>query len=139
MQTVYVDTSVFGGCYDEEFQEWSNALMEEFRQGLKKAVISDVTLDELENAPEKVQQVLIRLPEESRMFVPMTDEAIHLANQYIEEQAVTMKFYEDALHIAIATVSHVSVLVSWNFKHIVNIERIRRYNAVNLRNGYSLL
>ncbi len=79
------------------------------------------------------------LPEQARLFVPLTDEAIQLANQYIEAKAVTMKFHEDALHIAIATVNHVSVLVSWNFKHIVNIDRIRKYNAVNLRYGYSLL
>ena len=96
-------------------------------------------LDELENAPLYVQEVLTKIPESNRIFIPLTDEAIGLANQYIVEGAVTMKYYEDALHIALATTNHINVLVSWNFKHIVNIERIRKYNSVNIRNGYSLL
>ena len=50
-----------------------------------------------------------------------------------------MKFFEDALHIAIATINKVDVLVSWNFKHIVNINRIRLYNSVNLKSGYSMI
>ena len=52
---------------------------------------------------------------------------------------VTNKFYEDAFHIAISTVHQVNVLASWNFKHIVNLDRIRMYNSVNLKNGFSIL
>lgn len=53
--------------------------------------------------------------------------------------AVSKNFYEDALHIAISTTYNVNVLASWNFKHIVNLNRIRLYNAVNIKNGYSVL
>lgn len=49
------------------------------------------------------------------------------------------KFHEDALHIAIATIHKVDVLVSWNFKHIVNLDRIKKYNGVNLKHGYMIL
>lgn len=45
----------------------------------------------------------------------------------------------DAQHIATATISRVDVLVSWNFKHIVNLEKIHGYNSVNLRLGYPIL
>jgi hypothetical protein len=55
------------------------------------------------------------------------------------KKAVPNKFYEDALHIAIATINQVNVLASWNFKHIVNLDRIRMYNSVNLKNGLPML
>ncbi len=58
-----------------------------------------------------------------------------LADKYIKERAVSPKFYEDALHIAIAIVYQTNVLASWNFKHIVNLERIRMYNSVNMKAG----
>jgi hypothetical protein len=55
---VYIDTSVIGGCIDQEFKEWSIKLFDEFKNGKKIAVISDVTLDELDLAPKKVQNIL---------------------------------------------------------------------------------
>ena len=59
-----------------------------------------------------------------------------LADSYIVEGAISEKFYEDALHIAIATIHTATVLTSWNFKHIVNLNRIRQYNSVNIKKGY---
>ena len=53
--------------------------------------------------------------------------------------AIAARMRADALHIAVATVARVDVLVSWNFKHIVNLRRIHAYNAVNLKRGYPLL
>ena len=58
---------------------------------------------------------------------------------YLEEGVITKKYFEDALHIAIATIYQVNVLASWNFKHIVNLDKIRLYNAVNLKNGYAMI
>jgi hypothetical protein len=69
----------------------------------------------------------------------LDDEAKELAYHYIEEEVVTEKFLVDAQHIAIATVNRVNVLVSWNFKHIVNLKKVRLYNSVNLKYGYHLL
>ena len=120
---VYIDTSVIGGCYDNEFSEWSNLLFEEFQNGKKIAVLSDITLDELELARQEIKDVINRIPEGHREYVIQDEEVIELADKYIAEGAVTMKFYEDALHISIATINKVDVLVSWNFKHIVNINR----------------
>ena len=62
-----------------------------------------------------------------------------LAEKYLKEKIVTTKFRADALHIAIATINKVDVLTSWNFKHIVNLNRIRQYNSVNLKYGHSLI
>jgi len=136
---VYVDTSVFGGYFDEDFSEWSVKLIEQFMIGEKIAVISNITEDELKNAPEKVRTLFYNIPAEQKELVKLTNEAKELANKYIKEKVVTKKSLLDAQHIAIATLNKVDVLVSWNFKHIVNYNKIRLYNSVNLKYGYPLL
>jgi hypothetical protein len=139
LQRVYIDTSVIGGYLDKEFAEWSELLFEDFRKGKRLAVVSDITIDELSDAPLFVREILDSIPEKFMEVVLADTESRKLADLYILEKAVTKKFYEDALHISIATINQINVLSSWNFKHIVNLERIRQYNAVNLKNGYSLL
>ena len=138
-QRIYLDTSVIGGCLDKEFQVWSRQLFDEFKTGKKIAVISDITLDELDNAREEVRDLLKLIPEGAKEYVLNDEEAEDLADAYLKEGAITKKFHEDALHIAIATINKVDVLVSWNFKHIVNLDRIKKYNGVNLKHGYSIL
>jgi hypothetical protein len=136
---VYIDTSVIGGCIDQEFKEWSIKLFNEFKNGKKIAVISDITLDELELAPKKVQEILKQIPDRYLKIVESNTETEELAKQYILKNAVSEKFYLDALHIAIATYYNVTVLSSWNFKHIVNLDRIIKYNSVNIEMGYKIL
>ena len=136
---IYPDTSVFGGCLDAEFAEWSNRLMEDLSAGSLIAVISDLTLRELQIAPVSVRNILDRIPDQQREYVALDDEAKDLARLYIRHDAVAERHLVDAQHIAIATIHNVSVLVSWNFRHIVNLARIRIYNSVNLMYGYSLL
>jgi len=138
-QRVYVDTSVIGGCFDEEFQDWSNQLINEIETGQIIAVISDITYREIELAPKNVQEILFKLPEKFIENIISDAEVETLAENYIKAGAVSQKFYEDALHIANATIRKADILVSWNFKHIVNIDRIRKYNAVNLMFGYSTI
>ena len=136
---IYPDTSVFGGYFDPEFKKWSRLLIEEFKSGIKIAVISDLTLRELMEAPSEVRSLVSEIPETYKEYVILDEEAKELAYHYIEEKVVTEKFLIDAQHIAIATVNHVDVLVSWNFKHIVNLKKVRLYNSVNLKYGYHLL
>jgi hypothetical protein len=136
---VYIDTSVIGGCIDNEFKEWSGKLFNEFRNGRKVAVISDITLDELDLAPGKVQKILKQIPEKFLEIVESNQDTEQLARYYIVSGAITEKFYLDGLHIAIATCYNVNVLASWNFRHIVNLDKIRKYNSVNLEQGYNIL
>ena len=136
---IYIDTSVIGGCCDEEFSEWSLRLMQEFRDGLKTAVISDVTLQELEIAPEIVRLQLKELPLACQEYVILDNVAVELAQAYLSEGVLTDKYLLDAQHIAMATLSRIDVMVSWNFKHIVNLNRIRLYNSVNLKLGYPMI
>lgn len=136
---VYIDTSVIGGCFDDEFAEWSNLLINQISEGIKIAVVSDITYREIELAPEFVQRKLFNLPEVFVENIITNTETELLAEQYIKSKAVTRKYYEDALHIANATIHKVDVVASWNFKHLVNLEKIRKYNAVNLKEGYSFV
>jgi len=79
---VYIDTSVIGGCLDDEFALWSKLLFEEFRSGIKIAAISDLTLRELEEAPQEVRQILFELPTEFIEYVFLTEEVMSLADTY---------------------------------------------------------
>lgn len=119
---VYTDTSVIGGCFDAEFKHWSDALFSEFVQGNKHIILSDLTLQELEFARQEIRDKVKEIPDLHRIAIGISDEAIRLAETYITEGALTNKSYNDALHIALATLHNSEVLASWNFKHIVNIE-----------------
>ncbi|MCF8357199.1 MAG: hypothetical protein K9H26_00470 [Prolixibacteraceae bacterium] len=100
---------------------------------------SSVTQDELENAPEKVRNLVRQIKTINTEFIETTDEIVDLALEYINEKVVGQTSLADCLHIASATINRADYLISWNFKHIVNIERIRGYNAINLKNGYKML
>lgn len=136
---LYFDTSVFGGVYDEEFEEISTLLFEKVKLGQIICVYSDLSETELENAPQKVKDFFNDLPKEHTQKVEVTEEAFKLAQKYVDEKVVGQTSAADCRHIATATINKVDYLVSWNFKHIVNVFRIRGYNSVNIRSGYSQL
>lgn len=138
-QRLYLDTSVFGGYYDEEFQEFTKPLFDRIYKGEFKILLSAVLQKELEPAPEKIKQLIVGLKEEYTEFLREDEDALELAAAYISENVVGQTSFADCLHIALATINKADLLVSWNFKHIVNIERIRGYNSVNIKNGYKQL
>lgn len=131
--------SVFGGCFDPEFEFWSNRLIELFKSGKHNAVISEVSQFELNFAPPQVKKVLKAIPQNHLEIVRFSNEAKQLSEHYLTEKIVSKKSMADTQHIAIATVEQVDLLVSWNFKHIVNFDKIRLYNSVNLKYGYRIL
>ena len=136
---IYIDTSVVGGYFDEEFRETTELFFQQFQAGDFVFVVSDLLDLELLNAPPRVRDLLSRYRPDFFERVAFTEEAEALANQYIAEKVVGKTSLTDCRHIALATLSRVDVLASWNFKHIVNIQRIHGYNSVNLRLGYQLL
>ena len=138
-QRLYIDTSVFGGYYDEEFAEFTIPLFERLNSGEFGLLFSTVTQDELENAPRRVQDLVKQLRMDNTEFIEVTEEVIDLATEYIAEKVVGQTSFADCLHIALATINQADYLISWNFRHIVNVQRIRGYNAINLKNGYKLL
>ena len=116
-QRIYIDTSVFGGYFDEEFKEHTIPLFDRIKEGEFIILHSIVTQDELENAPGKVKELVKSLSADLTRFIETTDEAIDLATEYISEKVVGQTSYADCLHIALATIHRVDFLVSWNFKH----------------------
>ena len=134
-----VDTSVIGGCEDEEFREPSRRLIQRFTQGEMTLVLSPLVVEELRASPRRVREVLLGVPAAYIETLEVTPEADALAAKYIERGALTQRMLPDALHIASAAIAQVDVLVSWNFKHVVNVQRIRTFNEVNREMGYGPL
>ncbi len=135
-QRIYIDTSIVGGFFDVEFEKVTKMLFQRLEKKEIIFVVSSVLRQELARAPEHIIDLLQKYEKVSFEEIEMTVEAEQLANKYIAEKVVGKTSYEDCCHIALATIHKVDVLASWNFKHIVNLDRIKGYNAVNLKNGY---
>ena len=136
---IYVDTSVVGGFYDKEFDQATKALFRKVEKGEIILVVSELLEAELLRAPEHVRNHFDKYSKKQIQRVELTEEAKILADRYIAEQVVGVTSKADCQHIAMATINKVDVLVSWNFKHIVNLKRIRGYNSVNLKLNYTML
>ena len=135
-QRIYVDTSVIGGCCDDEFREWSTALMADFRVGSYLPVISTIVQAEIADAPAEVLEKYEDLLDCEPEVLDLTADADALAGEYVARKILTERFHSDALHIALATLGAVDMLVSWNFRHIVHFQKIRLFHATNVALGY---
>lgn len=138
-QRIYIDTSVVGGYFDDEFMVDTLPFFERVKNGEITIIISDLLDVELFRAPDFVKELLPSIDNQNKEFIRLSPEAIELADKYIEAKVVGKTSRADCQHIAIATICNADVLVSWNFKHIVNLDRIRGYNGINLQNGYKMI
>jgi len=136
---VYIDTSVVGGYFDKEFLEDTIPFFDRAISGEICIVVSDLLIAELLNAPPLVKNLLKTIPTQNIENIRLTDEASILADKYIEAKVVGKTSRADCQHIAMATLSKADVLVSWNFKHIVNLDRIRGYNGINYQSGHNMI
>ena len=133
---VYLDTSVFGGIKDEEFAEPTRRFFERVKRGEYMILFSLETLRELRRAPTEVRAVLEDLPEGCLERVAVDAEVEALARAYIGAGILSRASESDALHVAAASVARADLILSWNFQHIVNYERIHKYSGINELNGY---
>lgn len=124
---VYLDTSVIGGLFDEEFADDTRRLFRAIRAGKAVALVSSVTQEELEAAPERVQDALLTLPDGALVRLPDDPEVEALAEAYLNHDVVTEGYRGDATHTAFANFYVADVLTSWNFRHIVNLARIEQF------------
>ena len=138
-QRLYLDTSVFGGYFDSEFEEFTKPLFERISKGEFQILFSAVLQRELDPAPEKIIKLVSNLKSEYTEFLEENEDALGLAMEYITQKVVGQTSFADCLHIALATINQADLLVSWNFKHIVNVDRIRGFNSINIKNGYKQL
>jgi len=135
---LYLDTSVIGGYFDDEWSGPTQELWRQMEAGRYRFLNSLVTAEEMRNAPERVRDLFAdTFPAEA--LLDITPESECLAAAYMERHILTPKYTDDARHVAICTVSQIEYLVSWNFKHLVNVEREKGFNAVNLLQGYRSL
>ncbi|MFO8012445.1 MAG: type II toxin-antitoxin system VapC family toxin [Phycisphaerae bacterium] len=135
---VYADTSVFGGVFDEEFREPSRRFFAQVRDGRFALVTSAVVQEEVSAAPEGVRAFFDEMLPLAEV-ADIDDDALQLQSAYIKAGILGPRWALDALHVALATVSRASVIVSWNFAHIVHFDRIRSYNRVNQDCGFRVI
>jgi hypothetical protein len=133
---ICVDTSVLGGCFDPEFSPWSNGLVEDFRRGVFRPVLSDVTAEEIGHAPDTIRSLHEELAALGGEIVAVSPEALQVLAAYEAHAILGPRYRNDLLHIALATIAAVDALVSWNFRHIVHLDKIRLFNGVNAELGY---
>jgi hypothetical protein len=132
---LYLDTSVLGGYFDDEWKEPTQKLWRQMEVGVWHFVSSDVIAQEIEKAPERVRE-LFDNTFTLETLLEVTDEVEELAKAYVKHEVVTPKYKDDALHVAACTIARIDHLVSWNFRHLVNVKRETGFNAVNLLQGY---
>jgi predicted nucleic acid-binding protein len=135
-QRIYIDTSVIGGYFDDEFSNDTVKLFERILNEDFHVYLSEISKLELIPAPKQVQDLINLIPPSCLFILEFTEEAKLLAEYYINDKILGSASRDDAYHIAIATVNRIDVLLSWNFRHIVNLDKIRLFNAINLKNGY---
>lgn len=140
---LYLDTSVLGAMFDVEppdRKERTQLFFQRVRARKDTLYISDVVLEEIARAPEHLRFSLMRLINQVRPLVlPESEETLALAEAYVASHVVPVSSRDDARHVAIAAVAGVEALVSWNFKHLVNLRRRRLVHSVNIRLGYPLI
>lgn len=136
---IYIDTSVVGGCWDDEFAAESRALFDMARRGEIILLLSDLLAEELSEAPENVRGIYENLPPEAVERPTASEESLRLRDAYLSAGVVGSASAEDAHHVALATVAKADLIVSWNFKHIVHVDKIRLFAAVNLTQGYGVI
>ena len=136
---VYIDTSVVGGYFDDEFEDDTKAFFERIFNKEFLVHFSEVSETELSLAPDFIKNLKTRIPSDCYKFLDLDDESRDLAQTYLNEKILGKASLNDAYHIAIATVNRLDVLVSWNFRHIVNFDKIKLFNSINLRLGYPMI
>lgn len=134
---IYLDTSVVSAYFDDRYPErqkdtvafWKLSVEHEFS-------ISELTKTEIQNTQDETRKNQMLNHIGNLILVPIDDSVEHLANLYLENGIFSPATLNDALHVATATISRQDILVSWNFRHLVNRRRRARVNEVNIFNGY---
>ncbi len=133
---IYIDTSVIGGYFDDEFKTQTRRLWSLRKQLIFRFKTSTITLEEISKAPAHVQDLFGRTFDEESILTS-SPEAEELARAYMERGVIPAKYFDDAQHVAICTLARISCLASWNFKHLANLQRENAFNGVNLLHGYA--
>ena len=136
-ERVYVESSVVSGMFDDnDHPKRAKPFWNAVFNGKIRVVVSDVLEKEVENAPPHVRDFFDTIPKSQIERIVATEASNKLAARYIAEGIVSPNHLNDSKHVALASVARVDVLVSFNCTHIVKLNRIRKYNAINALHGY---
>jgi len=137
---LYLDTSVISAVVDEREPEKKTLtlrLFEEAKAGKYETYISELVTAEVDKSePEdavKLRDTINKLPSETLV---LTNEVRDLADAYIKQEIIPIRYINDAVHIAVASANDLDVIVSWNFKHIVKVKTKIEVKGVNALMGY---
>ena len=137
-ERVYVDNSVISGMFDDnDHPKRVKPFWKAVFDGRVRIILSDVLDEEIEKAPQHIRDFYRTIPESQIERIISTDESDALAERYIVEGIVSEQHQNDCRHVALAAITNADVLVSFNCTHIVKLNRIRKYNAINMLSGYS--
>jgi len=136
---IYIDNSVISGYFDKEFEVATKRLFDRIIAKDFDIYFSKVNMAELSLAPKYIRDIKNLIPTECYHYLDLSDEANILAETYVREKVLGQASMNDAYHIAIASVNRLDCLISWNFKHIVNFDKIKMFNSINLKLGYPLI
>jgi hypothetical protein len=138
--SIYIETSVWSQAFAEDAPEIRKATVEfidEARKGIFDLFVSDVVMDEIKRAPENLADRLLGLVAElDPVLLKLDETALLLSQEFMNAGAVPPSKVDDARHVAIAMANDLDVLVSWNYKHLVNIKRRELFNHIGSMNGY---
>jgi predicted nucleic acid-binding protein len=136
---LYLDTSVYGGVFDQEFEIESRRIMAAVESKQCLVLVSEIVLDELAKAPDPVQRLFHSLPKDQLISLSLTEEVRRLQSEYLNRKILTHRSRGDAAHVAFATIARADAIVSWNFRDIVRLDKMKLYNQVNFSLGYGIL
>ncbi len=141
---LYLDTSVISHLDAPEVPEKeadTRRLWEDIKLGKYDVVMSELIYSEVDRCPQEPKRLMMRseLAEIESTYADQTDEADRLADLYVTVGGLPPKSADDAMHIAIATVAGCDVILSWNFRHIVNLRAMNAVDATNIKEGYKTL
>lgn len=138
-QQVYFDTSVIGGYHDEISEDATRKLFKRIENSDFIVYLSEINEAELALAPQAVKDVKDKILLDCLRFLEIDEEVDNLAQTYIKEKVLGKASENDAYHIALASVNRLDCLISWNFRHTVNFDKIRLFNSINIRLGYPMI
>ncbi|MCP4108823.1 MAG: type II toxin-antitoxin system VapC family toxin [Desulfobacteraceae bacterium] len=138
---LYLETSVWNFYFADdapEKKETTVRFFHEIKKGTYEIFISDTVLEEIGNASEDEKRLLFNLIKQYQpKNIPIIPEMLNLSYKYLSENALPGKANKDAIHAAVATVSEMDALISWNLKHLANLRRMEKINGINLKEGFT--
>lgn len=139
---LYIDTSVWNMALEKDrvHSETTNDFLKLVTKENYLLIVSNLVMAEIARANDFRRKELSNLIEKYKPLLIYSDESVtSLANSYTLEKLIPVRFRDDAIHIAIATINHCDFLVSWNFKHIVKASTIKGVHGINFKEGFGML